>query len=126
MGEVEVTEMINRPLHLQALLGHFAGGDCHNACVVDEVVHCVEGEGAGEGGDGGPIGKVQSYELHLAGGVLLLAFFNHILCGNPVPGSDDHRASQGAEVLDILSSYPRVATSDDCSFSRKVKGDLFV
>lgn len=117
VGEVEVAEMIDRPLHLQPLLGHFAGRDRHNTCVVDEVVHGIEGDGAGEGGDGGPVGQVKPYELHLAGGVLLLALFYHILCCNPVPGSDDHRASQGTEVLNILSSYSRVASSDDCSFS---------
>ena len=39
VGEVEVAEMVDRPLHLQALLGHFAARDHHNTCVINEVVH---------------------------------------------------------------------------------------
>ena len=39
VGEVEVAEMVDRPLHLQALLGHFAARDRHNTCVINEVVH---------------------------------------------------------------------------------------
>lgn len=48
MGEVEMSKVIDSPLHFDTLFGEFAPGNGHQTCVVDQQVDLLKGDALGE------------------------------------------------------------------------------
>jgi len=113
VGQVEMTQMIDTPLHLYPFFGGFSRRDGHQSSIVDEVVDLGERNCICKILDWFSACKVEFDELYHTTRIFFLALLNHFLGCFSVSCADYHRATISSQVFSGLGSDSWVSASND-------------
>lgn len=64
VGEIEMCEMVDSPVHLNRFFGQLPGRNAHHARVINQVVDPLLPDDRREALNGGTIGQVQGDKVH--------------------------------------------------------------